>query len=78
MIKSHLKDLMRAKGLTVRSLASVASVATKTVEKARTDAGIAECRLSTLARIADALGVDVKDLFERGTFLFPDKKSLPD
>ena len=64
MIKSHLKALMHTKGFTVRSLAGSASVATKTVEKARTDAGIAECRLSTLKRIADCLEVPIPALFE--------------
>jgi hypothetical protein len=36
----------------------------RSIEKSRTDAGIAECRLSTLKRVAAALGVEVKELFE--------------
>jgi hypothetical protein len=35
-----------------------------TINKARQDDGIAECRLSTLGRIATALGVPIKKLFD--------------
>ena len=55
---------MEQKGVTTRQLAADTGLSTRTVNRARTDAGIAECRLSTLKRIADHLGVGVKDLFE--------------
>lgn len=64
MIKSYVKKLMEEKGATNRSLALDTGLSTRTIDKARKDAGIAECRLSTLKRIADCLGVPVKDLFE--------------
>ena len=64
MIKSRLKSIMHEKGFTVRSLAAAAFVAKGSVENARTDAGIAECRLSTLKRIADCLEVPISALYE--------------
>ena len=39
-------------------------MSTATINKARRDNGILECRLSTLVRIADALGVKTKRLYE--------------
>ena len=54
---------MEEKGATNRSLAAETGISTRTIDKARKDAGIAECRLSTLVRIATALEVDAKDLF---------------
>ena len=64
MIKSNVKTLMKEKGHTLRSLVPISGVAYATINKARTDAGISECRLSTLKRIADALDVPLKDLFD--------------
>jgi len=55
---------MAIKKATVDGLSTVTGLSTRTISKARKDAGIAECRLSTLHRIATALGVDVKKLFE--------------
>jgi hypothetical protein len=64
MIQSRIKNVMDSRGVTIRTLAINSGVAVRTITRARTDAGIAECRLSTLKRIADHLGVGVKDLFE--------------
>ena len=64
MFKSRIKILMEQKGFTLRSLSGVTSLSLRTINKARTDAGIAECRLSTLKRIAVALGVGVTQLFD--------------
>ena len=64
MFKSRIKKLMEQEGFSIRTLAAYADLSTRTVEKARTDDGIAECRLSTLRRIATALDVEVKELFE--------------
>ena len=64
MIRSNVKRLMEEKGHTIRSLVAGSGVSHATINKSRTDSGIAECRLSTLKRIADHLGVGVKDLFE--------------
>ena len=55
---------MEEKGHTIRSLVAGSGVSHATINKSRTDAGIAECRLSILKRIADYLGVGGKDLFE--------------
>jgi DNA-binding Xre family transcriptional regulator len=64
MFKSHLKILMDQKNMTIRSFATETGVALRTINRARSDEWIAECRLSTLKRIAAGLGVSVKDLFE--------------
>ena len=63
-MKSNVKKIMHEKGYTIRGLMGASGVTHRTIVKARTDAGIAECRLSTLKRIADCLNVSVKDLFE--------------
>jgi Helix-turn-helix. len=55
---------MEEKGYTIREFASVAGVTHATIVRARSDKWIAECRLSTLGRIANALEVPLKDLFE--------------
>lgn len=65
MFSSNIKKIMKEKKLTIRQLESETGMSTRTLNKARSDEGISECRLSTLARIADALGVDVKETFER-------------
>jgi len=55
---------MDQKTIAIRPFAAKAGLAQRTILKARTDAGISECRLSTLKRIAVALGVGVTELFE--------------
>lgn len=64
MIISNIKKIMKDKKIKIRDLSST-GLSSATLAKARTDDGILECRLSTLIRIADALGVDVKETFER-------------
>ena len=65
MFSSNIKKIMKEKKLTIRQLESETGMSTRTLNKARSNDGISECRLSTIARIADALGVDVKETFER-------------
>lgn len=55
---------MEEKKLTTRSTAEKAGVSKQTLLTARTDEGISECKLSTLARISAALGVKTKRLYE--------------
>ena len=64
MLYSNIKDIMKKKGITMKQLEEMTGVYSSTINKARQDEGIAECRLSTLARIAAALGVPVKKVFE--------------
>ena len=64
MIFSNLKKLMKEKKITMKQLEDMTGMSPSTINKARQDAGIAECRLSTLGRIATALGVPVKTLFD--------------
>nr|WP_298034633.1 helix-turn-helix transcriptional regulator [uncultured Desulfovibrio sp.] len=64
MLQSNIKRIMQTKGVTLRGLAEASGVSKQTIVTARQDAGISECRLSTLARIARALEVGTKDLFD--------------
>lgn len=64
MISSNLKNLMKEKKITMKQLEDMTGMSPSTINKARQDDGIAECRLSTLGRIATALGVPVKTLFD--------------
>lgn len=61
---SNVTDIMKKKGVTIRELAAVCEVSAATINKARQDESISECRLSTLGHIADALGVKAKRLFD--------------
>ena len=63
-MKSHVKRLMQEKSYTIRGLMASSGVTHATIVRARSNEWIAECRLSTLKRIADCLNVSVKDLFE--------------
>lgn len=65
MFISHFNRLIKEKKITTQKLADLSGVSRQALFKARQDDGISECRLSTLTRIADALGVDVKETFER-------------
>ena len=63
MFSSNITRLMKEKRKTFRALEGC-GVSRQTIHKARQDAGISECRLSTLGRIANALEVPVKELFD--------------
>lgn len=70
-MRSHVKEIMNAKGVTVRALASETGLSSQTIVNARKcvkddpnkKGNIRSCSLSTLARIAQGLGVSVHDLF---------------
>lgn len=63
MLKSHVKELMKIRRRTIRPLAEEAGVSFQTVIRAREDESIGTCTLDTLTKIAQALNVEVKDLF---------------
>uniref|UniRef100_I2Q563 Putative transcriptional regulator n=1 Tax=Desulfovibrio sp. U5L TaxID=596152 RepID=I2Q563_9BACT len=65
MITSRVRQVMEAKGLTVREVVERTGLAKETLNRARGDL-IGRCTLDTLATIAGALGCRVKDLFEEG------------
>lgn len=64
MFTSKIKYLMKNKKITMRDLAEQSGVSVVTLNKARQDEGISECRLSTLAKIGSALGVKTKRLYD--------------
>ena len=64
MFKSNVKSLMKEKKMTVRATVIQTGLSTSTIHKLREDSGISECRLSTLGRIAQALEVGTKELYE--------------
>lgn len=62
MLRSNIKEIMVAKGVTYKELEDKTGLSSQTITRARSHL-ISECRLSTLWSIARALDVDVKDLF---------------
>lgn len=64
MFSSNTKKIMKDKGIRAVELIERTGLSSATIAKARQDEGISECRLSTLGRIANALDVPVKDLFD--------------
>lgn len=64
MFASKIKQIMKERKVTIRDVTGSTGISSSTMAKARDNAGIAECRLSTLGRIANALDVSVKDLFD--------------
>ena len=61
---SRIDEIREKKGMTTLEIAEKAGISRQAIFKARQDEGIAECRLSTLGHIADALGVKAKRLFD--------------
>lgn len=61
---SNVAEIMKKKKVTIRELSDASGLSTSTLNKARQDESISECRLSTLGHIADALGVKAKRLFD--------------
>lgn len=64
MFISNLGNTAKQKGMTARDIIASTGLSPTTLTKARSNEGIAQCRLSTLARIASALGVSTKDLYD--------------
>jgi hypothetical protein len=64
MFTSNVKQLMQEKKKTFQCVVDESGLSRQTIHKARSDSGISECRLSTLGRIANALDVPVKELFD--------------
>lgn len=61
-ITSNVNRLMRKKKVTYEALQEACKIAPDTVARAR-DERIANCKLSTLAKIAAALNVHLNDLY---------------
>ena len=62
-MKSNLSTLMNDQKITIRELVKKTGVSSATIQKAR-DERIEHCRMGSLKKIADALGVKVQELFE--------------
>lgn len=60
---SNLGRIMEEKGLTYEELQFISKVAPDTVARAK-DERIATCKLFTLEKLASALNVEVKELFD--------------
>lgn len=67
-ISNNIKKIMTEKNITIDALAQKTNLSIGTIKRARTDQ-IIDCRFSTLITIADALEVQVKDLFDENTEL---------
>lgn len=63
MIKSNLKEIMERLDVTYKQLEEKTGLSSQTITRAR-GGMINECRLSTLATMARALGVTTKDLYD--------------
>jgi DNA-binding Xre family transcriptional regulator len=63
MIKSNVKREMDKKRLSIRKLVDQTGLSSGTVHRARGEQ-VGKCSLTTLERIAKALDVRVKDLFD--------------
>jgi len=63
-IKSELTEIMKKNKITIRSLSNKTGLSTATVQKAR-NGRIESCSLGSLKKIADALNVDITDLFAK-------------
>ena len=62
--RSNVKKIMKDKKVTIRDAVEASGLSSATIHKLRENEGIPACRLSTLGRIATALGVPVKTLFD--------------
>jgi DNA-binding Xre family transcriptional regulator len=62
-IYNNIKKIMTEKNITIDALAQKTNLSIGTIKRARADQ-IIDCRFSTLITIADALEVQVKDLFD--------------
>ena len=62
-ILNNIKKIMTSKNITIDALAQKTNLSVGTIKRARTNQ-ITDCRFSTLIAIADALEVQVKDLFD--------------
>ncbi|MDZ7759946.1 MAG: helix-turn-helix transcriptional regulator [Desulfovermiculus sp.] len=63
-MKSHVKKVMEQKGVTLRRLEEDSGLSHVTILSARSDEKILKCQLGTLAKMAAALGVSTKDLYD--------------
>lgn len=62
-IKSRVGEWMETRGVTIYALAKEAGVAKETVTRARGEE-VEACTIKTLKKLATALGVQIRDLFD--------------
>lgn len=63
MLEGKVKEIMEQNGVTIRQLAGMTGLSSGTLHRVRGEQ-FTKCTLDTLATIAGALGVKVKELFE--------------
>ena len=63
-MKSQVAKIMKEKSFSIRGLENETGLSTRTIQNARKDETFELCNLQTLKKIANALGVSVKDLFD--------------
>jgi len=65
-VKSLVAEIMKQKGVTIRQLEDGTGLAPQTIMRARKNGeeNIEACSIRTLAKIAEYLGVSIKDLFQ--------------
>ena len=64
MFTSNVREIMKREKMTVRGMVWATGLASATINRAKRNRSISDCRLSTLGKIADALEVPVKELFD--------------
>lgn len=64
MFISKIRELMDEKKMTVRDLAKLTGMSSRTIQRAVSGESIHKCELGTLAKIGSALGAKTKHLYE--------------
>ena len=62
MVRSRLKEIMEARGITLKRMVEDTKLAEMTIIRARREQ-IGQCRLDTLVTMANYLGCTVNELF---------------
>jgi transcriptional regulator with XRE-family HTH domain len=65
MLRSRLKEVMEQKGMTIQQLATTTTLSAHTITALCRETVSGRTRLSTMERVADALGVSMCELIER-------------
>lgn len=67
LFKSRLREHLAKKGIGVRELSRRSGVSTDSLYRAMDDLTVDTCTLKMLGKVADVLGLPVRDLYEEVT-----------